>query len=222
MTRVRGDGSATAVPRRRRLGRATRSLDEAYEGHYRPSDGRFLGPGDWILRHTRGRLANRLDEIAPPGPVLDVGAGDGALLDALHRKGREATGLERHSNRPDVLGIDIEQAGDEWAAIVMWHSLEHLRSPAVALTHAARALRTGGILVLALPNAAALQARIFGDRWLALDLPRHLTHLPARLVLTSEPHTAERRARSRERVLYEPRSVGGDLAVCGVLRPGWG
>jgi len=158
-------------------------LDEAYEGHYRPSDGRFLGPGDWILRHTRGRLANRLDEIAPPGPVLDVGAGDGALLDALHRKGREATGLERHSNRPDVLGIDIEQAGDEWAAIVMWHSLEHLRSPAVALTHAARALRTGGILVLALPNAAALQARIFGDRWLALDLPRHLTHLPARLVL---------------------------------------
>jgi SAM-dependent methyltransferase len=158
-------------------------LEVAYERHYRPPGGRFLGPGDRLLRHTRGRLAKRLNEIAPPGPVLDVGAGDGSLLDALHREGREGTGLERHSDRPDVLDVDIEQAGWGWAAIVMWHSLEHLRAPAVALTYAAQALRTDGILVLALPNTASLQARIFGDRWLALDLPRHLTHLPARLVL---------------------------------------
>jgi hypothetical protein len=27
------------------------------------------------------------------------------------------------------------------------------------------------------PNAASLQARLFGDRWLALDLPRHLVHI---------------------------------------------
>jgi hypothetical protein len=136
-----------------------------------------------LLRHARGRLAKRLNEIAPPGPVLDVGSGDGALLDALRREGRKGTGLERHSNRPDVLDVEIEQAGEEWAAIVMWHSLEHLREPAVALTHATGALRTNGVLVLALPNAASLQARVFGDRWLALDLPRHLTHLPAGLVL---------------------------------------
>ncbi len=31
----------------------------------------------------------------------------------------------------------------------------------------------------AMPNAASLQARAFGDRWLALDLPRHLVHVPA-------------------------------------------
>jgi hypothetical protein len=117
------------------------------------------------------------------GPVLDVGCGDGALLDALSREGRKGTGLERHSDRPDVLDVDIKQAGEDWAAIVMWHSLEHLRSPAAALTHSAGALRIDGVLVLALPNAASLQARIFGDRWLALDLPRHLAHLPAGLVL---------------------------------------
>jgi hypothetical protein len=185
---VNDDGSRGR--RRCNCGAATTSpwpsdaeLELAYAGHYRPSDGRFLGPGDWILRRTRGRLAKRLDEMAPAGPVLDVGAGDGALLDALHRIGRDATGLERHSNRADVLDVEIDEAGDEWAAIVMWHSLEHLRAPAAALTQAAAALRDRGILVLALPNAASLQAEIFGDRWLALDLPRHLTHLPARLVL---------------------------------------
>jgi hypothetical protein len=30
---------------------------------------------------------------------------------------------------------------------------------------------------VAVPNATSLQARAFGDRWLALDLPRHLVHL---------------------------------------------
>jgi hypothetical protein len=38
-------------------------------------------------------------------------------------------------------------------------------------------------LVIAVPNADSLQARLFGDRWLALDLPRHLVHIPARSLL---------------------------------------
>ena len=36
------------------------------------------------------------------------------------------------------------------------------------------------MIVVAMPNAASLQASVFGDRWLALDLPRHLVHVPAR------------------------------------------
>ena len=35
-----------------------------------------------------GAWPARLDAIAPPGPVLDVGAGDGTLIDALARRGR--------------------------------------------------------------------------------------------------------------------------------------
>ena len=38
-------------------------------------------------------------------------------------------------------------------------------------------------MTVALPNAGSIQARLFGDRWLALDLPRHLTHIPARALL---------------------------------------
>ncbi len=34
-----------------------------------------------------------------------------------------------------------------------------------------------GALFVAVPYATSLQARVFGDRWLALDLPRHLVHL---------------------------------------------
>jgi hypothetical protein len=37
--------------------------------------------------------------------------------------------------------------------------------------------------VIAVPNAASLQARLFGDAWLALDIPRHLVHLPAQTLI---------------------------------------
>ncbi|MDX6690416.1 MAG: hypothetical protein QOG15_1873 [Solirubrobacteraceae bacterium] len=155
-------------------------LDAAYSGFYRPASGRFSGPGDVILRRSRARLAGRLDTLAPPGPILDVGSGDGTLLDALHAVGREATGLERGSDRPDTLSVEIGEAGGPWAAIVMWHALEHLRAPGAAVDTAAAALVPGGVVAIAVPNASSLQARAFGSRWLALDLPRHLTHIPSR------------------------------------------
>jgi SAM-dependent methyltransferase len=160
------------------------TLKSAYEGWYRPAGGRFSGPGDALLRRSRGALARRLDEIAPPGPVLDVGAGDGTLLDALRRHGREAVGLELVSSRPDIEAADIAELDRrDFAAIVFWHSLEHLPRPADALARAAELLKPGGVLVIAAPNSDSLQARLFRERWLALDIPRHLVHLPARTLV---------------------------------------
>jgi SAM-dependent methyltransferase len=162
-------------------------LAAAYGSWYRPGSGRrFSFLGDPILRRTRGMLAGRLDAIAPPGPVLDVGAGDGVLIDALKRRGRDALGLERDSRRPDVSDkplAEVDRDG-EWAAIVFWHALEHLPEPGDAIRQAARLLRSDGVLVVAVPNTASLQARAFGDRWLHLDLPRHLVHLTARTLTT--------------------------------------
>jgi SAM-dependent methyltransferase len=152
-------------------------LSDAYAGWYRPSSGRFSGLGDAILRRTRGSLARRLDLIAPPGPVLDVGAGEGALLDALRRRGREALGLEREASRSDIRAADLSEIDGRWAAIVFWHSLEHLPNPGEEIARAASLLAPSGVLVIAVPNANSLQAVAFGDRWLALDLPRHLVHL---------------------------------------------
>lgn len=154
-------------------------LNAAYGSWYRPSSGRFSGLGDAILRLTRGRLARRLDRIAPPGPVLDVGAGDGVLLDALAARGRRAVGLEREATRQDVRAAAMSDVDGEWAAIVFWHSLEHLPNPGEDVERAAGLLTPEGVLVIAVPNAASLQAQLFGDRWFALDLPRHLVHLPA-------------------------------------------
>ncbi len=154
-------------------------LDEAYSTWYRPEAGRFSGVGDKILSRTRGRLAKWLDRAAPPGRVLDVGAGDGSLLDAIQARGREAIGLELVSRRDDVLEKDVTELDGEWSAIVFWHSLEHLPEPGPAIDAAIGLLAPGGVLIVAVPNEESWQARAFDEHWFALDLPRHLVHLPA-------------------------------------------
>lgn len=117
---------------------------------------------------------------AAAGPVLDVGAGDGTLLDAVERTGRVAAGLERDVRDARMRGLDPWElpAEERYAAIVLWHALEHLREPGRALTALTDRLLPGGVLIVAVPNWSSLQARVFGEDWLALDLPRHLTHLP--------------------------------------------
>jgi SAM-dependent methyltransferase len=157
-------------------------LDAAYAGSYRPVTGRFSAGGDRLLRVSRATLARRVDRRAPPGPVLDVGCGEGVLLDALRARGRVAVGLERVQTRADVRVTPLERFDErvgEWAAVIFWHTLEHMRDPAAAIDRAVELLAPGGLLVVAVPNRASWQARRLGDRWLALDLPRHLVHLTA-------------------------------------------
>lgn len=182
--RCAGCGAATTDP-----WPSESELEAAYGGWYRPKGESWAAPneggkrfsfaGDAILSRTRGLLASRLDEIAPPGPVLDIGAGEGTLIDALAARGREVTGLERGSARADFLDASIEQVGGDgtWAAVVLWHALEHLPRPGRAIREAHRLLKPGGVIAVAVPNGGSLQARAFGDEWLHLDLPRHLVHL---------------------------------------------
>lgn len=158
-------------------------LDRAYGSWYRPSGGRFAGIGDRLLGRLRGRLARRLDLIAPPGAVLDVGAGDGVLVEALQARGRRAVGIERRPSHPQILDRGIDEVGGDWAAVVFWHSLEHLPRAGAALERAASMLEADGVMIVAMPNPASIQAAAFGDRWFALDLPRHLVHVPAASLL---------------------------------------
>jgi SAM-dependent methyltransferase len=158
-------------------------LTRSYSSWYRPASGRFSGIGDRVLARSRATLATRLDAIAPAGPILDVGSGDGSLLAALRRRGREAVGVERDAQGEGVVGADVRELDREFAAIVFWHSLEHLRDAGEVLAHASALLGPGGVIAIAMPNSGSLQARAFGDRWLALDFPRHLVHVPAPALL---------------------------------------
>jgi hypothetical protein len=141
--------------------------------------------GEAARRRVRRRLAVRIARVAPPGPVLDVSSGDRMLLDALRATGRLTTGIVSGRSgaaaRAGLQQAEITELGGRYAAIVFWQSLGRLRAPGVALEHAAALLKPGGLLAIAQPSPARLQARALGERLLAPGAPQHRVVIP--------PHT---------------------------------
>ena len=141
--------------------------------------------------HRLGRLVGTLQRLALRLPrralaragvrrgarVLDVGAGRGRLAAYLRELGYRAEGIDPSPRGQGVTQATIEEhVARDLDAVVMWHSLEHVPEPAVAMMRAREMLRPGGVIVVAAPNVASLQASVAGRVWFHLDLPRHRTH----------------------------------------------
>jgi SAM-dependent methyltransferase len=122
------------------------------------------------------------------GRVLDVGCGAGYFVREALKAGFAAEGVEfsadaaafgrRQWNLPITVGDaqSVSHADGAFDAITLWHVLEHLPHPAEMLGTVQRLLRDDGVLILAVPNFASLQARVFKGRWYHLEVPRHLYH----------------------------------------------
>jgi 2-polyprenyl-3-methyl-5-hydroxy-6-metoxy-1,4-benzoquinol methylase len=79
----------------------------------------------------------------------------------------------------DVRTGNLEEAGfppGGFDVITMSHVLEHLPDPVDALERCRRLLRSGGLIVAAVPNLSSLQASIGKGCWFHLDPPHHLFH----------------------------------------------
>jgi SAM-dependent methyltransferase len=117
--------------------------------------------------------------------LLDIGCGDGSFLLAARDAGWEVMGTELNPKLARAAGLDVkeslEQVQDDSAfdCTTMWHSLEHMRDVKSTLVRVSRLLKPTGTLIIAVPHAGGLQARLFGRYWLHLDVPRHLYHFDA-------------------------------------------
>ena len=138
-----------------------------------------------IRRVFRGR------EILPwveQGRLLDVGCGPGVNLATLRSQGWDVYGLdtsavavtcarEQFGDRVQLGDLGSVQYKDRSFDVVLFsHSLEHLFDPLAALTEVRRILNDQGLVVITLPNAGSLEARLFGQWWFPWELPRHLYH----------------------------------------------
>jgi SAM-dependent methyltransferase len=119
------------------------------------------------------------------GRLLDVGCGDGTFLMAAQQKGWTVVGTEMNPHVARSNGLDvrdtIEDVSDRapFDCITLWHSLEHMRDPRSMLSGLLRLLKSNGRLIIAVPDAGGLQAKMFGRKWFHLDVPRHLYHFDA-------------------------------------------
>lgn len=165
-------------------------IEEAQRNAYGAPLRRFSGAvegGIRLFRSARVRLAASL--MPEKGRVLDVGCGRGIFLRMLQERGYEVRGTElspstaayAHPEVPVDVGelVPGRYPDESFDLVCMWHVLEHLRHPDLALEACARALKPGGALLLAVPNYASIQARLGGEYWFHLDLPRHVFQFTA-------------------------------------------
>lgn len=157
-----------------------------------PADlGAYYGPAYYGKRHSftdRYCLARRARMLAgavsAKGKLLDVGCGDGNFLQAAVNDGWIGTGTDiggalanARSRGLDVAGSIAEvQDRGPFDAVTMWHTLEHFVDPKETLEQVRSVIAETGSLVVAVPDAAGLQARLFRGSWFHLDVPRHLYH----------------------------------------------
>ncbi len=173
---------------------AVEGLDRYYPATYDPFARRGLS-ARVKARQERKAVDALWPFLAPPARVLDLGCATGDLLQAVRKRGNpNVLGIEPSVHAAaiarDCYGLDVRagQLADvalpdaSLDAVLMSHVIEHLPSPARTLAEIKRVLRPGGTLVLWLPNADSLAARVWGDAWMGYDAPRHLyTFTPATL-----------------------------------------
>ncbi|MCB1020952.1 MAG: class I SAM-dependent methyltransferase [Acidobacteria bacterium] len=130
------------------------------------------------------RFVNRA--IRREGPVLDIGCGGGSFLHALGKHGHDVVGSDISAKAAATAHKQyaipatcsslprLPFRDGSFAAVTMFHVVEHLPDPMAALEAAWHLLAPGGRLVVQVPNAACWQMLLLGERWSGLDIPRHL------------------------------------------------
>ena len=128
--------------------------------------------------------------------ILDVGCGQGKLLNRMHRDGfRDLTGVDPfiaeslfYKNGVRVLKtniLDLDSQG-QFDLIMSHHSFEHMPQQLEVLKKFHVLLKPQRFVLIRTPVAASYAWRRYGINWFALDAPRHLfLHTAASMELLS-------------------------------------
>ncbi len=149
----------------------------------------LLEVGDQRIRAIERAGARR------PGTLLDVGCGQGELLEAARARGWTVQGVEplaaaaevARGRGFDVLTATLAESGlpeRAYDVVSAFHVLEHVPDAPAFLAELARWVRPGGLVVVESPNWDSVLRRASGAGWMHLRPLEHLVHLsPAGLAL---------------------------------------
>jgi 2-polyprenyl-3-methyl-5-hydroxy-6-metoxy-1,4-benzoquinol methylase len=173
-------------------------LASAYQADYfGAGTSKFVRAIQPIVLLTRGRRVRKAVALLrrvsgnQRARVLDLGCGDGTFLEQMMAHGYSAAGTElsvetsRRASRIESLDLRTGMLDEDsfppatFQLITAWHVVEHLPDPSATLRLCRKWLAPEGRLVIAVPNAASWQARVFRASWFHLDPPRHLYQLSA-------------------------------------------
>jgi ubiquinone/menaquinone biosynthesis C-methylase UbiE len=128
-----------------------------------------------------------LEDVVDKGRIFDFGCGDCSFLLSLDKRW-DKYGFDKRLYVDEKIiknndikfwsgtlnGVDIPD--EFFDAITFWASLEHTLNPKELLEFSYSKLKRGGKIIILLQNIDSIQAKIFKQHWVHLDLPRHIYH----------------------------------------------
>jgi SAM-dependent methyltransferase len=158
------------------------------------------------LRRTYGRYLSLAAGRAsrPPRRILEVGCGNGFLLEeALAQGFQTVCGVEpshearaltapsvRESIVPEVMRPGLFPPG-QFDLVCMFQVFDHLPEPGAILDECLRVLAAGGILLCLHHNVRALSARLLGERSPIIDIEHCYLYDPRTMRLLLDRHGFE-------------------------------
>lgn len=162
---------------------------EDYISHSNTSKGLVSSVYQRVRNRTIAQKTKFVREVSGKanGDLLDLGCGTGEFLAAAKAAGWRVKGLEPAEGARRLAkenhGLDVSPPEElfnlpsgSFDVATLWHVLEHIHRLDENVAKLRDILRPDGALVVAVPNATAFEAEIYGKHWAAWDVPRHLYH----------------------------------------------
>ncbi len=152
--------------------------DDLYADLYRKDEG--IPP---VVVTSLDKVVASMASFRTHGRWLDIGFGQGSLLDAAARGGWSCHGTELSEvaiEKGRLRGFTVASGtgGLEEGAfdvVSLVELIEHVEDPVAFLREARRLLRRGGCLYITTPNAWSLNRWVLGSGWSVFSPPDHVT-----------------------------------------------
>ncbi|RZJ80632.1 MAG: class I SAM-dependent methyltransferase [Flavobacterium sp.] len=157
---------------------------------------------DYAVQDTRKSIFFKIQEIEYnqvlkkiktlkplPSDILDFGSGKGLFLHFAKENGFGVKGIESSVPRANYakehfnldINTDYYQSGSvfqkKFDVLTLFHVLEHIHLSGNLLGNLIEDnLKKDGLLIIEVPNFDSWQAKWAGNKWLHLDVPRHISH----------------------------------------------
>jgi SAM-dependent methyltransferase len=136
-----------------------------------------------------------IEKYCKGGSVLDFGCGDGAFISTFTKSLWKRYGYDSNKKTAELLSsknivfwdFNSKESKEtsKFDVVTCIHVLEHLEKPGGYLTRISDKTKTGGFLLIEVPNFTSFWSKVFKENWPPnADVPRHLTHFSPEGLIT--------------------------------------